>query len=98
MKINYCTFGCKVNQYETENLRQKLTAKGWETTESAENADVFIVNTCTVTAQSDKKLRQTLGRLKKASPNAVTGFLGEGGRAWLRHNHGHVKGGDTAAS
>ena len=76
MKINYCTFGCKVNQYETENLRQKLTAKGWETTESAENADVFIVNTCTVTAQSDKKLRQTLGRLKKASPNAVTVLTG----------------------
>ncbi|MBQ1535675.1 MAG: hypothetical protein IIZ62_03485 [Ruminococcus sp.] len=55
MKIYYCTFGCKVNQYETENLRQRLTEKGYETAENMESADIFIINTCTVTAASDKK-------------------------------------------
>ncbi len=76
MKIYYCTFGCKVNQYETENLRQRLTSLGYETTDAAESADIFIVNTCTVTAQSDRKLRQTLGKLKKASPGAVIVLTG----------------------
>ena len=76
MKIYYCTFGCKVNQYETENLRQRLAEKGYETAENMESADVFIVNTCTVTAQSDRKLRQALSRMKKASPNAVTVLTG----------------------
>ena len=76
MKIYYCTFGCKVNQYETENLRQRLTEKGYETAENMESADIFIINTCTVTAASDKKMRQALGRMKKASPSAVTVLTG----------------------
>lgn len=76
MNIYYCTFGCKVNQYETENLRQKLTALGYTATENAESADIFIINTCTVTAQSDRKLRQTLHKLKKAAPSAVTVLTG----------------------
>ena len=76
MRIYYCTFGCKVNQYETENLRQNLCARGYETTENLQDADVFIVNTCTVTAQSDRKLRQTLGRMKKTAPNAVIVLTG----------------------
>ena len=76
MKIFYYTFGCKVNQYETENLRQKLSAAGYETTEDMSDADIFIVNTCTVTAQSDHKCRQLLHRMKKASPEAVTVLTG----------------------
>ena len=76
MKIYYCTFGCKVNQYETENLRQRLEKLGYVTTNDEQGADIFIVNTCTVTAQSDRKMRQTLHRLKKASPEAVTVLTG----------------------
>ncbi len=76
MKIYYCTFGCKVNQYETENLRQKLSVLGYEAAQDMESADIFIVNTCTVTAQSDRKLRQTLHKMKKASPSAVTVLTG----------------------
>lgn len=76
MKIYYCTFGCKVNQYETENLRQRLDGLGYESVQTPEQADIFIINTCTVTAQSDRKLRQTLHKLKKASPSAVTVLTG----------------------
>lgn len=76
MNVYYCTFGCKVNQYETENLRQRLTEQGYGETCSPETADIFIINTCTVTSQSDRKLRQTLHRLKKASPSAVTVLTG----------------------
>lgn len=76
MKIYYCTFGCKVNQYETENLRQKLAADGFESVDAMSDADIFIINTCTVTAQSDKKLMQTLRRMKKEAPQAITVLTG----------------------
>ena len=76
MKIYYYTFGCKVNQYETENLRQVLCSKGFEATDNISQADIFIINTCTVTARSDHKCRQMLHKMKKARPDAVTVLTG----------------------
>ena len=76
MKIFYYTFGCKVNQYETDNLRQKLSGLGYKTTQDMADADIFVINTCTVTAQSDHKCRQLLHKIKKLSPDAVTVLTG----------------------
>ena len=56
-KLRVATLGCKVNQYETELVRQGLQRVGFEDCESSESADVCIVNTCTVTESADKLLQ-----------------------------------------
>lgn len=76
MKIFYYTFGCKVNQYETENIRESFENKGFETTKEINDADIYIINTCTVTSVSDKKNRQMIHRIKKENPSAVLVLTG----------------------
>ncbi len=63
--------GCKVNAYETEAMRRQLIEGGYEIVPEGEAADVYIVNTCTVTNIADQKSRQMLHRAKKQNPNAV---------------------------
>ena len=62
MRIAICTLGCKVNQYETQAIEQELLRRGHTLTDFEEIADAYIVNTCSVTAVSDKKSRQMLRR------------------------------------
>ena len=62
MKAAYCTLGCKVNQYETDAMTEILEAAGYETVDFSEQADVYLINTCTVTAVADRKSRQMIGR------------------------------------
>ena len=76
MNIYYCTFGCKVNQYETENIRQAMSGLGFSETDSPALADICVINTCTVTSSADKKLRQTVHSIKKSNPNAVIALMG----------------------
>lgn len=71
MRVFYYTFGCKVNQYETENIRELFETRGNITVYSPEEADICIVNSCTVTSEADKKCRQYLHRIKKLSPDCV---------------------------
>lgn len=71
MKIFYYTFGCKVNQYETENLRQAFEKRGFETAKKITGADVCLVNTCTVTSSADSKCRQLLHKIKKLNPFSI---------------------------
>lgn len=71
MKAAYYTLGCKVNQYETEVMREQMEQRGFDTVDFSDIADVYIVNTCTVTAVSDKKSRQILSRARRLNPNAV---------------------------
>lgn len=71
MKVAYYTLGCKVNQYETEVMREQMEQRGFDTVDFSNIADVYIVNTCTVTAVSDKKSRQILSRARRLNPNAV---------------------------
>ena len=71
MKIFYYTFGCKVNQYETENLKQSFIKRGFDIAENIPSADVCLVNTCTVTANSDSKCRQFLNKVKKQNPHCI---------------------------
>lgn len=76
MKIYYYTFGCKVNQYETENLRQTFIGKGFETAAKIKDADICLINSCTVTAAADSKCRQLIHRIKKQNPQAITVLTG----------------------
>ncbi len=74
MKFTTITLGCKVNLYETESLTSFLEDKGWKY--SNENADVCIINTCTVTATSDQKSRQMIRQARRNHPNAIIVAMG----------------------
>lgn len=63
--------GCKVNAYETEAMQQMLEAAGYEIVSFGEQADVYVINTCSVTNMADRKSRQMLHRAKKLNPEAV---------------------------
>ena len=63
--------GCKVNAYETEAMQEMLEQNGYEIVPFAEDADVYVINTCTVTNMADRKSRQMLHRARKMNPNAV---------------------------
>ncbi|MCM1579278.1 MAG: MiaB/RimO family radical SAM methylthiotransferase [Ruminococcus sp.] len=76
MKIYFITFGCKVNICETEKMSAALAACGHETVTEQSSAEMFIVNSCTVTAESDSKLMQTLRRIKRDFPGTVTAVTG----------------------
>lgn len=76
MKIYYYTFGCKVNQYETENIKQHLIIKGFTTTDSISDADICIINSCTVTSMSDRKGRQLIHKIKKENPYSIIVLTG----------------------
>ncbi len=75
MTISFYTLGCKVNQYETEAMRDQMEKAGFQTSElilgSATPTDIIVINSCTVTGESDRKLRQLLRRCKRDYPNAV---------------------------
>jgi len=76
MKIAIYTLGCKVNQYETQAMEQELTRRGHELVDFESPADAYIINTCSVTAVSDKKSRQMIRRAKKNNPAAVIAACG----------------------
>jgi threonylcarbamoyladenosine tRNA methylthiotransferase MtaB len=76
MKLRTVTLGCKVNQYETEFVREGLLSVGYEDAEENEPAELCVVNTCTVTAEGDAKSRQTIRRLAKRNPGAKIVVMG----------------------
>ena len=76
MKVSAITLGCKVNQYETQAMLAKMTAAGFGVCAAGEPADVVLINSCTVTAASDHKVRQTLHRARKNNPDAVLVLTG----------------------
>ena len=76
MKFAFYTLGCKVNQYETQAMQQMLLADGHTLGEFDELCDGYIINTCTVTAVSDKKSRNAIRRVRRLNPNAVVGVCG----------------------
>ncbi len=65
MKVSVMTLGCKVNKYESDALITKLNSLGFKTTDKLETADVYIINTCAVTQEAEKKSRQMIARCKK---------------------------------
>ena len=76
MKVAFYTLGCKVNQYETNGMIQAFKAKGYDIVNFDEKADIYIVNTCTVTNIADRKSRQMLHRAKQKNPDAVVVAVG----------------------
>ena len=76
MKVAIYTLGCKVNQYETQAMEQTLRAKGHQVVEFSDEADAYVVNTCSVTAVSDQKSRQVIHRVQKQHPAAVVAVCG----------------------
>ena len=71
MRVFFHTLGCKVNRYETERMTEQLASIGFTLTEDAKSADLIVVNSCTVTAESDRKTRQLTRRYKRQNENAV---------------------------
>ena len=76
MKIAFHTLGCKVNQYESEAIAEDFRSRGCEVVDERDFADVYIINTCTVTAVADKKSRQYIRRMKKVNPDSVVVVTG----------------------
>lgn len=71
LKIFYMTFGCKVNQYETQNIAERFEKLGAVRTFDLPQADVCFINSCTVTSQADGKLRQFISRVKRENPRCI---------------------------
>ena len=76
MRVAFHTLGCKVNQYETEAMKEQFKAAGASIVGEDEAADVYIINTCTVTNLADRKSRQYIRRMKKKCPDAVVAVTG----------------------
>lgn len=76
MRLKTRTLGCKVNQYETEFVREGLIGAGWRDARESEPADLCLVNTCTVTREGDAKSRQVIRRLAKDNPAAKIVVMG----------------------
>lgn len=72
----FLTLGCKVNTYETEAVEELLKSHGYEIGSFENYADIYVINTCTVTAMSDKKSRQMIRRTKKMNPDAIVVVMG----------------------
>ena len=78
--VAFHTLGCKVNQYDTQAMRERFEEAGFRTVDFEDRADVYVVNTCTVTGTGDKKSMQTIRRCHRNNPNAaivVTGCLAQ---------------------
>lgn len=75
-KAAIMTLGCKVNKYESEAIEELLAAANYQIVDFSSYADVYIINTCTVTAMSDKKSRQMIRRTRKNNPNAIVAVMG----------------------
>ena len=78
MKIKFYTLGCKVNQYDTQSIRERFLRQGFKEAKSDQKAGTYLINTCTVTSSADRKSREVIRRCIKENPRAkiiVTGCL-----------------------
>ena len=75
-RVGLCTLGCKVSQYETEAVSEAFERLGFAVCSFSDVCDVYVINTCTVTAESDRKSRQFVRRAIHANPDAVVMVMG----------------------
>ena len=75
-KVGLYTLGCKVSQYETEAVGEEFERRGFEIRPFNDVCDVYVINTCTVTAESDRKSRQFIRRAVKKNPSAIVAVMG----------------------
>ncbi|WP_457600972.1 tRNA (N(6)-L-threonylcarbamoyladenosine(37)-C(2))-methylthiotransferase MtaB [Hydrogenivirga sp.] len=71
MKVAFCTLGCRMNQFDTDLLRSRFMQSGYEVVGFDEEADVYVINTCTVTAGGDRSSRQAIYQAKRRNPDAL---------------------------
>ena len=93
-KVAFHTFGCKVNQYETEELREQMRLGGYEIVPMESGADVYIVNSCSVTADADSSCRQLVRKVLREKPLSrivVTGCYAERAPEELREMSSRVE-------
>ena len=76
MKVAFSTLGCRVNVYESEAMVEKFIREGYEVVEASEVADVYVINTCTVTNMGDKKSRQIISRARRLNEDAIIAVVG----------------------
>ena len=76
MKVAFSTLGCRVNQYESEAMAEKFIREGYEVVDFSEIADVYVINTCTVTNMGDKKSRQIISKARRLNSNAIIAVVG----------------------
>ncbi len=76
LKVAFHTLGCKVNQYETEAMAEQFKARGYEIVGEEDFADIYVINTCTVTNLADRKSRQYIRRMKRVSKEAFVAVTG----------------------
>ena len=89
MKVAFYTLGCKVNQYDTQAMAELVKSAGHEVVPFEKTADAYVINSCTVTAESDRKTRQAIGKAKKKNPQAAVVVAGcyaqhAGKELWMR--------------
>jgi len=75
-KVAFHTLGCKLNFSESSTIARDFTERGFSRVKFNENADVYVINTCTVTEQADKKCRQAVKKITKQNPNAIVAVVG----------------------
>ena len=75
-KVAFYTLGCKVNQYETNAMIEQFIKSNYEIVDFEEKADIYVINTCTVTNMSDRKSRQIIRRVKQINPNSILAVTG----------------------
>ena len=76
MKISFYTLGCRTNQFETQAMEKLFSARGFSLMPWGRGADVYVVNSCTVTATADQKTRQQIRRVRRENPEAVIALCG----------------------
>lgn len=76
MKVAFSTLGCRVNQYESEAMTEKFLRENYEVVSYDSYADVYVINTCTVTNMGDKKSRQMISRARRQNPDAIIAVVG----------------------
>lgn len=75
-KVGFHTLGCKVNQYETQAMIEMFKKAGYEVVDFEQFADIYVINTCTVTSFGDKKSRQVIRRAQRSNPEAIIAVVG----------------------
>lgn len=76
MKVAFSTLGCRVNKYESDAMIEKFMIEGYEVVDFSESADVYVINTCSVTNMGDKKSRHLISKARRQSPDAIIAVVG----------------------
>ncbi|MGL5574222.1 MAG: tRNA (N(6)-L-threonylcarbamoyladenosine(37)-C(2))-methylthiotransferase MtaB [Sarcina sp.] len=76
MKVAFSTLGCRVNKYESDAMTEKFLVEGYEVVDYADFADVYVINTCSVTNMGDKKSRQLISKARRQNPEAIIAAVG----------------------